>query len=158
MKRFFIVLMAMMIAVGSASVQEVTVTVEDNNVTGKAYIYCIVSLDDIQVKKEEKIHNYTRTYKERAYTLKIDCRQDDSDLISFYGKVTDNEGNPREFNSHMAGLNWLGMMGWEMVPYPIAYRSDTTIISDYWFRLDVTGLTAGQINDKLSQFGVQKQM
>ena len=43
----------------------------------------------------------------------------------------------------MAGLNWLGLMGWEMVPYPIAYNSDSVIISDYWFRLDVTGLTVG---------------
>ncbi len=59
--------------------------------------------------------------------------------------------------SPMAGLNWLGMMGWEMVPYPTAYRSDMAVTSDYWFRMDVTGMTVGQINRKLSEFGVQVQ-
>lgn len=156
MKRFFIVLMAMIIAIGSASAQEVSVIVENNDVIGKAYIYCNVSINDTKVEVEEKIHNYTRTVKERVYTLKIDCRQDNRDLISFFDIVKDNEGKQRVFNSPMAGLNWLGMIGWEMVPYPIAYRSDITVISEYWFRLDVTGLTIEQINNKLSEFGAQK--
>ena len=144
MKRFFIALMAMIVAVGTASAQDA------------AYIYCKVSISNIKVEKEEKIHDYTRTVKERVYTLKIDCRQDNSDLISFFDTVKDNDGNQRTFSSLMAGLNWLGLMGWEMVPYPIAYNSDSVIISDYWFRLDVTGLTVGQINDKLSLFGARK--
>lgn len=157
MKRFLMVLMAMIVAVGSASAQEAAVTVEDTDVIGKAYIYCNVQIDTKVEKIVEKINNYTRTAKERAYTLKVDCRQDNADLISFYGTVKDNEGNERGFMSPMAGLNWLGMMGWEMVPSPTAYRSDMAVTSDYWFRMDVTGMIVGQINRKLSEFGVQVQ-
>ena len=156
MKWIITILMAMFISMGSASAQEVAVSVENNDVIGKAYIYCKVSFDDTKVEREEKIHNYTRTVKERAYTLRVDCRQDNCDLISFYGIVKDDEGNQKEFKSLMAGLNWMGMMGWELVPYPIAYRSDMSVSTEYWFRLDVSGLTIEQINKKLSEFGVQK--
>lgn len=156
MKRFYLVLMVMIITIGSASAQETAVAVQNNDITGKAYIYCRASLDDIIVAKEEKIGNYTQKVKERGYTLKIDCRQYNSELISIYNTVKDNDGNQRVFNSPMAGLNWLGLIGWEIIPYPIAYRSDTNITSDYWFRLDVTGLSNEQINKKLSEFGVRK--
>ena len=110
----------------------------------------------LKLKERKKIHNYTRTVKERAYTLRVDCRQDNCDLISFYGIVKDDEGNQKEFKSLMAGLNWMGMMEWELVPYPIAYRSDMSVSTEYWFHLDVSGLTIEQINKKLSEFGVQK--
>lgn len=156
MKWIITILMAMFISMGSASAQEVAVSFENNDVIGKAYIYCKVRFDDTKVEREEKIHNYTRTVKERAYTLRVDCRQDNCDLISFYGIVKNDEGNQKEFKSLMAGLNWMGMMGWELVPYPIAYRSDMSVSTDYWFRLDVSGLTIEQINKKLSEFGVQK--
>ena len=153
MKWITTILMAMIISMGSASAHEVATAVENNDLTGKAYIYCIVDFNDIKVEKVEKIHNYTRTFKERAYTLRVNCRQDNSDLISFYGIVKDNEGNERKFSSQMAGLNWMGMMGWELVPYPKAYRSDMSVETDFWFRLDVSGLTIEQINKKLSMFG-----
>ena len=157
MKLIITILMAMFISMGSASAQEVAVSFENNDVIGKAYIYCKVSFDDTKVEREEKIHNYTRTVKERVYTLRVDCRQDNSDLISFYGIVKDDEGNQKEFNSLMAGLNWMGMMGWELVPYPIAYRSDMSVSTDYWFRMDVSGLSTDDINAKLAALKPSKE-
>ena len=158
MKRFFTIIMAIMTAVVSASAQEASAAVPDNEVSGKAYIYCKVSFEYTKVLKEEKIHNYTRKVKEYARTLTIDCRHENDDLISFMGMVKDNDGNPKLFKSSMAGLNWLGMMGWEMMPYPRAYDPDLIDKSVYWFRLDVTGLTIEQINRKLSELGAAKRM
>ena len=157
MKLIITILMAMFISMGSASAQEVAVSFENNDVIGKAYIYCNVSFDDTKVEREEKIHNYTRTVKERAYTLRVDCRQDNSDLISFYGIVKDDEGNQKEFNSLMAGLNWMGMMGWEMLPYPTKYRSDISQYLEYWFRMDVSGLSTDDINAKLAALKPSKE-
>ena len=51
--------------------------------------------------------------------------------------VTDENGNETIFPSPIAGLNWLGMMGWELIPYPQAYD---------------TGLTIDEINQKLYVF------
>ena len=52
----------------------------------------------------------------------------------------------------MAGLNWLGMMGWELMPYPLAYDTDGFIPQEYWLRLDVSGLSIDEINQNLSAF------
>ena len=125
---------------------------QDGAVSGKAYIYCRVWFDDFKVDKERQLGSYTQKYKERAIKMMINCTQYDTNLKSLSGTVTDEEGNPRSFSTYMSGLNWLGMMGWELMAYPAPYRSDTMIFEDYFLRLDVSGMTYEQINEKLSAF------
>ena len=125
---------------------------QDGTPSGKAYIYCRVWFDDFKVEKERQLGSYTQKYKERAIKMMFNCKQYDTELSSLSGTVTDEEGNPRSFSTYMSGLNWLGMMGWELMAYPAPYRSDTTIFEDYFLRLDVSGMTYEQINEKLSAF------
>jgi len=125
---------------------------QDGAVSGKAYIYCRVWFDDFKVDKERQLGSYTQKYKERAIKMMINCTQYDTNLKSLSGTVTDEEGNPRAFSTYMSGLNWLGTMGWELMAYPSPYRSDMTIFEDYFLRLDVSGMTYEQINEKLSAF------
>ena len=65
MKWIITILMAMFISMGSASAQEVAVSVENNDVIGKAYIYCKVSFDDTKVEREEK-DSQLYTHSQRA--------------------------------------------------------------------------------------------
>ena len=81
----------------------------------------------------------------------------DVSLTYVYGVINDEEGQPREFSSYMAGLNWLGRMGWEMLPYPTTYRSDMSQDLAYWFRMDVSGLSTDDINAKLSALKPSKE-
>ena len=143
MKRIIITLTALIIAAASAFAQE-------NSPSSKSYIYCIVTFDDFKVEKEKQVHSYTQKYTERMFKMKIDCRQYDSDLNGFYGIINDENGNPREFISPMAGINWLGLRGWEIVTYPIQYRPEYIKQIRYWFRMDVTGWSHEDINKKLS--------
>ena len=124
---------------------------QENVPVRKSYIYCIVNFDAVKVEKVEKIHNLTRTYKEWECTMHVDCRQDDSDIKGFRSLVKDAEGNNKTFRSTTAGLNWLGMKGWELLPYPVAYDPRSLIESDYWFRMEVTGLSTEQINEILDE-------
>ena len=126
------------------------VSAQENTPSAKAYIYCHVAFDDFKVHKERHIHNYTQKYTERAYKMYVHCHQYDNELTYISGVINDEEGKPREFRSHMAGLNWLGLMGWELLPYPTTYRSDISQYPEYWFRLDVSGLSTDEINAKLS--------
>ena len=96
-------------------------------------------------------------YTERVYKMSVVCRQYDDDLTYVYGVINDEEGQPREFSSYMAGLNWLGRMGWEMLPYPTTYRSDMSQDLAYWFRMDVSGLSTDDINAKLSALKPSKE-
>ena len=121
-------------------------------VSGKAYIYCRVWFDDFKVEKERQLGSYTQKYKERAVKMMFNCKQYDTNLLSLNGTVTDEEGNPREFSASMEGLNWLGLMGWELMPYPTPYRSDMEVFQTCYMRLDVSGMTYEQINEKLSVF------
>ena len=134
-----------------------TISAQDNTSSDKAYIYCSVTFDDLKVQKEKQIHAYTQKYTERAYKMSVDCRQYDDDLTYVYGVINDEEGQPREFSSYMAGLNWLGRMGWEMLPYPTTYRSDMSQDMEYWFRMDVSGLSTDDINAKLSALKPSKE-
>ena len=70
-------------------------------------------------------------------------------------KVVDADGNHKLFNSNVAALNWLGMQGWEFVPYPTV--NEGTSRSKYYMRLNVTGMTAEEINEKLNIFYNPKQ-
>lgn len=134
-----------------------TISAQENTSSDKAYIYCRVTFDDLKVRKEKQIHAYTQKYTERAYKMSVDCRQYDDDLTYVYGVINDEEGQPREFSSYMAGLNWLGRMGWEMLPYPTTYRSDMSQDWAYWFRMDVSGLSTDDINAKLSALKPSKE-
>ena len=134
-----------------------TVAAQDKTSSENAYIYCRVTFDDFKVQKEKQIHNYTQKYTERAYKMSVDCRQYDDDLTYIFGVINDEDGRPREFRSYMAGLNWLGRMGWEMLPYPTTYRSDVIQDLEYWFRMDVSGLSTDEINAKLAPLRPSKE-
>ena len=134
-----------------------TVAAQDKTSSENAYIYCRVTFDGFKVQKEKQIHNYTQKYTERVYKMSVDCRQYDDDLTYIFGVINDEDGQPREFRSYMAGLNWLGRMGWEMLPYPTTYRSDVIQDLEYWFRMDVSGLSADEINAKLAPLRPSKE-
>ena len=52
----------------------------------------------------------------------------------------------------MAALNWLGMNGWELVATDDFIQNGTTNESKVYLRMDVTGLTYKEINDRLVIF------
>ena len=135
----------------------VTISAQDNASSDRAYIYCSVTFNDFKVQKEKQIHNYTQKYTERVYKMSVDCRQYDDDLTYIFGVINDEDGQPREFRSYMAGLNWLGRMGWELLPYPTTFRSDINLELEYWFRMDVSGLSADEINARLSLLRPSKE-
>ena len=149
--RLFAVAIVLMVSTAA------TVAAQDKTSSENAYIYCRVTFDGIKVQKEKQIHNYTQKYTERVYKMSVDCRQYDDDLTYIFGVINDEEGRPREFRSYMAGLNWLGRMGWEMLPYPTTYRSDVIQDLEYWFRMDVSGLSADEINAKLAPLRPSKE-
>ena len=134
-----------------------TVAAQDKTSSDKAYIYCSVTFNDFKVQKEKQIHNYTQKYTERVYKMSVDCRQYEDDLTYIFGVINDEEGRPREFRSYMAGLNWLGRMGSEMLQYPTSYTSDMNLDQVYWVRMDVSGLSADEINAKLSPLRPSKE-
>ena len=43
------------------------------------------------------------------------------------------------------------------LPYPTSYRSDMNLDQVYWFRMDVSGLSADQINAKLAPLRPSKE-
>ena len=149
--RLFAVAIVLMVSTAT------TVAAQDKTSSENAYIYCRVTFDDLKIQKEKQIHNYTQKYTERVYKMSVDCRQYDDDLTYVFGIINDEEGNPREFRSYMAGLNWLGRMGWEMLPYPTTYRSDVSQDLEYWFRMDVSGLSTDEINAKLALLRPSKE-
>ena len=149
--RLFAVAIVLMVSTAT------TVAAQDKTSSENAYIYCRVTFDDLKIQKEKQIHNYTQKYTERVYKMSVDCRQYDDDLTYVFGVINDEEGNPREFRSYMAGLNWLGRMGWEMLPYPTTYRSDVSQDLEYWFRMDVSGLSTDEINAKLALLRPSKE-
>ena len=134
-----------------------TLSAQDKTSSDRAYIYCSVTFNDFKVQKEKQIHNYTQKYTERVYKMSVDCRQYDDDLTYIFGVINDEEGRPREFRSYMAGLNWLGRMGWELLPYPTTFRSDMELELEYWFRMDVSGLSTDEINAKLAPLRPSKE-
>ena len=149
--RLFAVAIVLMVSTAA------TVAAQDKTSSDKAYIYCSVTFNDFKVQKEKQIHAYTQKYTERVYKMSVDCRQYDDDLTYVFGVINDEEGNPREFRSYMAGLNWLGRMGWELLPYPTTFRSDMELELEYWFRMDVSGLSADEINAKLAPLRPSKE-
>ena len=66
-----------------------------------SYIYCTVEFSHTNKKVD----------------MTVDYGQYDRYLLSDGLVVTDSDGKPRTFNSSIAGLNWLGMHGWELIPY-----------------------------------------
>ena len=150
LRLFAVAIVLMVSAAGTLSAQE-------NTSSDRAYIYCRVTFDDFKVQKEKQIHAYTKKYTERVYKMYVDCRQYDDDLTYIFGVINDEDGQPREFRSYMAGLNWLGRMGWEILPYPTKYRSDVIQDLEYWFRMNVSGLSTDEINAKLSALRPSKE-
>lgn len=135
-----------------------TISAQENISSDKAYIYCIVKFDDFKVQKEKQLsQTYTQKYTERVYKISVDCRQYDDELTYIYGVINDENDKPKEFRSYMAGLNWMGLMGWELLPYPTTYRSDMSHNLEYWFRMDVSGLSTEEINAKLAPLRSSKE-
>lgn len=100
-----------------------------------AYVYSIVDFQNTKHNNEWKVK------------MTVDFGQAD------YSKrelVVDEDGNDRIFNSNIAGLNWLGMQGWEFVPYPTL--NDGSSRTKYYMRLNVTGLSPEEINQRLNVF------
>lgn len=114
----------------------------------KSYIYCIASFDYMKVAKKDK--------KEYVLTMKLECRQYDEALTNICGVVNDEEGKPQEFASKIVGINWLGRMGWELITYPTQYRQEHIEEVQYWFRMDVTGLSPADINLRLEKLKTVK--
>lgn len=133
MKGLRLFVAVMLLTISSACV----LSAQDNSPVNKSYIYCTVAFDSFKVE-------------ERMFKMKIDCRQYDSDLNGFFGILNDENGKPREFVSQIAGINWLGLMGWEIVTYPIQYKPEYIVETTYWLRMDVSGLSHDEINKKLS--------
>ena len=104
---------------------------QENTPAAKAYIYCTAYFRGTRVDNEEKINNYTQKTKVWEYTMRVDCRQYDKNIKGVRTLVTDENGNETIFPSPIAGLNWLGMMGWELIPYPQAYDTGLTIDDSY---------------------------
>ena len=99
------------------------------------YVYCIVDFHNTKILNEWKVK------------MSVDFGQ------SNYTKrehVVDKNGYDRIFNSEIAGLNWLGMQGWEFVSYPTLNEGDS--VSEYYMRLNVTGMSQEEINETLSVF------
>lgn len=149
--RLFAVAIVLMVSTAA------TISAQENTSSDKAYIYCTVSFDGNKVQKEKQIHNYTQKYTERVLNMHVDCRQYDGELTYIYGVINDENGKPREFKSYVAALNWLGLMGWELLPYPTTYRSDLSYDEVYWFRMDVSGLSTDEINAKLAPLRPSKK-
>lgn len=100
-----------------------------------AYVYCIVDFQNTKHDNEWKV-KMTIDFGQANYRERE--------------QVVDEDGNDMVFNSNIAGLNWLGMQGWEFVPYPTLNDGDSR--TKYYMRLNVSGLTLEEINDKLNIF------
>ena len=136
MKRILAILAVIFTLCTASSNAEAQTSVQNQS----AYVYCLVDFQNTKHNNEWKVK------------MTVDFGQAD------YSKrelVVDGDGNDRIFNSNIAGLNWLGMQGWEFVPYPTV--NEGTSRSKYYMRLNVTGMTAEEINEKLNIFYNPKQ-
>lgn len=120
-------------------------------VNHRSYLYCSIEFGGDKMVVEETIGNYTRESKEWRVTLYVDYGQ-----LGGRGTLKDSEGNKRFFNSQIAALNWLGMHGWELIASDGSMINGTTTDGKLYLRLDVTGLTYDEINEKLSVFNNMK--
>ena len=143
---------ALVIGVTLLCLSSYCASAQENTPAAKAYIYCTAYFRGSPEVKEKKIGSYTQRNREWKFTLRVDCRQYNKEIKGVKTVVSDENGNLIDFPSTMAGLNWLGLMGWELIPYPQAYDTDGFIPEEYWLRLDVTGLKVDEINQKLSVF------
>ena len=117
-----------------------SVAAQTNEQDQSVYIYSIVKFKNTLQNSTWKV------------SLTVDFGQADYKEAD---KVVDADGNHKLFNSNVAALNWLGMQGWEFVPYPTV--NEGTSRSKYYMRLNVTGMTAEEINEKLNIFYNPKQ-
>ena len=120
-------------------------------VNHRSYIYCAVSFGAAKESIEENIGNssYTREVKEWKTTIYVDYGQRNEGKPS---PLAGSDGKTIFFNSRMAALNWLGMNGWELVATDDFIQNGTTNESKVYLRMDVTGLTYKEINDRLVIF------
>ena len=133
-------ILAILAVIFSLCIAASSVAAQTNEQDQSVYIYSIV-------KFKNTLHNSTW-----KVNLTVDFGQADYKETD---KVVDADGNHKLFNSNVAALNWLGMQGWEFVPYPTV--NEGTSRSKYYMRLNVTGMTAEEINEKLNIFYNPKQ-
>lgn len=131
MKRL-LTLLAVFLTISLASLNA---TAQTSGQDQSAYVYCIVDFQNTKHDNEWKV-KMTIDFGQANYRERE--------------QVVDEDGNDMVFNSNIAGLNWLGMQGWEFVPYPTLNDGDSR--TKYYMRLNVSGLTLEEINDKLNIF------
>lgn len=132
--------LAILAVIFSLCIAASSVAAQTNEQDQSVYIYSIVKFKNTLQNSTWKV------------SLTVDFGQADYKEAD---KVVDADGNHKLFNSNVAALNWLGMQGWEFVPYPTV--NEGTSRSKYYMRLNVTGMTAEEINEKLNIFYNPKQ-
>ena len=133
-------ILAILAVIFSLCIAAASVAAQTNEQDQSVYIYSIVKFKNTLQNSTWKV------------SLTVDFGQADYKEAD---KVVDADGNHKLFNSNVAALNWLGMQGWEFVPYPTV--NEGTSRSKYYMRLNVTGMTAEEINEKLNIFYNPKQ-
>ena len=133
-------ILAILAVIFSLCIAAASVAAQTNEQDQSVYIYSIVKFKNTLQNSTWKV------------SLTVDFGQADYKEAD---KVVDADGNHKLFNSNVAALNWLGMQGWEFVPYPTV--NEGTSRSKYYMRLNVTGMTADEINEKLNIFYNPKQ-
>ena len=133
-------ILAILAVIFSLCIAAASVAAQTNEQDQSVYIYSIVKFKNTLQNSTWKV------------SLTVDFGQADYKEAD---KVVDADGNHKLFNSNVAALNWLGMQGWEFVPYPTL--NEGTSRSKYYMRLNVTGMTAEEINEKLNIFYNPKQ-
>ena len=133
-------ILAILAVIFSLCIAASRVAAQTNEQDQSVYIYSIVRFKNTLQNSTWKV------------SLTIDFGQADYKEAD---KVVDADGNHKLFNSNVAAFNWLGMQGCEFVPYPTV--NEGTSRSKYYMRLNVTGMTAEEINKKLNIFYNPKQ-
>ena len=128
-------ILAILAVIFSLCIAASSVAAQTNEQDQSVYIYSIVKFKNTLQNSTWKV------------SLTVDFGQADYKETD---KVVDADGNHKLFNSNVAALNWLGMQGWAIVPYPTV--NEGTSRSKYYMRLNVTGMTAEEINEKLNIF------
>lgn len=127
--------LSLLAVIFTVSIASLDATAQTSGQDRFSYVYCIVDFQNTKHNNEWKV-KMTADFGQANYRKRE--------------MIVDEDGNDRVFNSDIAGLNWLGMQGWEFVPYPTLDDGDSR--TKYYMRLNVTGLTLEEINDKLTIF------
>lgn len=99
----------------------------------QSYIYCKVSFTYMTIRGKCDIY--------------VDFGQFESKLLPDTMNMT---CDMDEFNSEMAAVNWLSRNGWELFLYRPVINSDESNTNRYIMRMNVTGLTEAEINERIA--------